>query len=140
MEKLPFRKRLYFLLLFCVGALVLIRLLPYFYRCPFYAVTGIPCPGCGMTRAFFAAVHLDWRQALRWNPMVYPFALCCLYAVICFLAGRGKRVRSLKFWGIAGAALLAVWLVRLPSVFMGRSLLTIRPGSLGDFLSSFLKN
>ncbi len=139
MEKLPFGKRLFSLLLFCLGALVLIRLLPYFYRCPFYTITGIPCPGCGMTRAFFAAVRLDWRQALHWNPMVFPFALCCLYAVICFLAGQGKRVRSVKFWGIVGAALLIVWLVRIPSIFMGRSALTIRPNSLGAFLSSFLK-
>lgn len=139
MEKLSFPKRLISLFLFCVGALVLIRLLPYFYRCPFYSITGIPCPGCGMTRAFLAAVRMDWRQALRWNPMVYPFALCCLYAVVCFLAGWEKRARSLKLWGIAGAGLLAVWLIRLPSIFMGHSLLAIRPGSLGDFLSTFLK-
>ena len=28
--------------------------------CMFYHITGIPCPGCGMTRAYLAALRLDF--------------------------------------------------------------------------------
>lgn len=138
MKQSSLQKRLLRLILFCLGAAAVIFLLTRFYRCPFYTITGIPCPGCGMTRALFAALHMDWRQALRWNPMIYPFALCCLYAALCFLLGRIKQARSLRLWGIVGAAMLAVWLVRLPSIVLGQSMLSIRPGSLGDCLISHL--
>ncbi|MCI9456522.1 MAG: DUF2752 domain-containing protein [Oscillospiraceae bacterium] len=136
MEKSSFQKRLCRLLLFCAGAEVLILLLSRFYRCPFYAITGIPCPGCGMTRALLSALRMEWRQALHWNPMVYPLALCCGYAAVCFLMGRTRQAASIRFWGIVGVLLLAVWLLRLPSIISGDSLLFIRPGSLGDFLVS----
>ena len=82
------------------------------------------------------ALRMEWRQALHWNPMVYPLALCCGYAAVCFLMGRTRQAASIRFWGIVGVLLLAVWLLRLPSIISGDSLLFIRPGSLGDFLVS----
>ena len=33
--------------------------------------TGIPCPGCGLTRAWLAAVKLDFAAALSWHPMFW---------------------------------------------------------------------
>ncbi|MEI7527712.1 MAG: DUF2752 domain-containing protein [Elusimicrobiota bacterium] len=75
--------------------------------CPFKALTGLPCPGCGMTHAFLALGRLDLAGAYAWNPLVFPLAaLTALYA-----AGRvprwvrsGKAVNSallgvLLFWG-----------------------------------------
>ena len=46
--------------------------------CPFKYVTGIPCPGCGGTRAFFALVHGHIAEAVMINPLsvlVIVFAL-----------------------------------------------------------------
>jgi len=42
--------------------------------CLFHAITGLPCPSCGMTRAFLALGHGHWRDALALNlasPGVY---------------------------------------------------------------------
>lgn len=36
--------------------------------CGFHALTGIPCPLCGMTRSVTATVHLDFGHALAANP------------------------------------------------------------------------
>ena len=36
--------------------------------CPLRAVTGIPCPFCGMTRAVVAAVHGHVGASLAFNP------------------------------------------------------------------------
>lgn len=38
-----------------------------FPRCPFFALTGLQCPGCGSTHAFYALVHGDVGAALRYN-------------------------------------------------------------------------
>lgn len=40
------------------------------YFCPFKFITGIPCPTCGITRAYAAVSHLDFAQALGLNPLM----------------------------------------------------------------------
>jgi len=52
--------------------------LPGVVLCPFRALTGLPCPGCGMTRAFCAMGHGELSQAFGFNalgPFVFAAAL-----------------------------------------------------------------
>jgi len=56
--------------------------------CAFKAVTGIPCLGCGTTRAFARLFDLDLPGAVRMNPLSAAVAL------------------ALVPWGIADLALL----------------------------------
>ena len=51
------------------GATVLYHADPYaedslLPACPFHAVTGLYCPGCGMTRCLHAVLHLDVGAAM----------------------------------------------------------------------------
>jgi hypothetical protein len=39
--------------------------------CPFRNLTGIPCPGCGMSRAWLAALRLEWGLAFDYHPMFW---------------------------------------------------------------------
>ena len=41
----------------------------------FKVLTGIDCPGCGMTRAFFALLKGDLMASLAYNPALIPFLL-----------------------------------------------------------------
>ncbi len=43
--------------------------------CPFRAVTSLPCPGCGLTRAASALATGRWAQALQFHPFVPFFGL-----------------------------------------------------------------
>lgn len=41
----------------------------------FQSVFGIDCPGCGMTRAFFALMRGDLATSLAYNPALIPFMI-----------------------------------------------------------------
>lgn len=42
-----------------------------FPLCPIAGSLGVPCPGCGLTRATMALLHGDWQGALRFHPLVW---------------------------------------------------------------------
>ena len=42
--------------------------------CPFHNLTGLPCPGCGLTRSVVCCTHGLWHQALLYHPLG-PLAL-----------------------------------------------------------------
>ena len=37
--------------------------------CLFYHWTGLPCPGCGLTRSFVCLGHGELRESLHWHPL-----------------------------------------------------------------------
>jgi hypothetical protein len=46
----------------------------FFPVCPLYSLTGMACPGCGLTRGFHALFHGDILTALDYNALL-PFYL-----------------------------------------------------------------
>ena len=46
--------------------------------CPFYRLTGLPCPGCGLTRAFVCLGHGQVLAALHWHPLGWVLYALCL--------------------------------------------------------------
>jgi hypothetical protein len=89
--------------------------------CPFYQATGLPCPTCGLTRAFVCIAHGRLMESLHWHPLGLPvFAAAVLfwteYAARVF-AGRRlfripPRVGSRLAWSSA-ALLFAVGITRI---------------------------
>lgn len=82
--------------------------------CPYRAVTGMPCPGCGMTRAVHFLMHADVVRAFSYNPLLFlaaPVALA--FAVAPHLVGeqRGGRWRTSLAW-IMLAITLMFWVWR----------------------------
>lgn len=62
-----------------LGYLFLSVILICFYRCPVKLVFGIDCPGCGMTRAFLAALRFDYKAAFDYHPLFPIFGLETVY-------------------------------------------------------------
>jgi hypothetical protein len=64
------------------------------YRCPLRALTGIPCPFCGMTRGVIEAVHGHVVDSFLYNPGAL---LLVALAVALLVAWRVERV-SVPAW------------------------------------------
>lgn len=88
--------------------------------CPSVIFCGLPCPGCGITRAAVCAMTGRWRQAWQLNPVVFPIVLTALY----FAWNRyllGRRAKWLKWCLALDAALLIItYLVRMYLYFPNR--------------------
>src|SRR5512133_78542 len=52
------------------------------FPCPFKAMFGIPCPGCGVSTAVSLLLHGDWQTSLQ----THAFAPVFLGVVVFFLA------------------------------------------------------
>lgn len=85
----------------------------FFPFCPLYSVTGILCPGCGLTRGFHALSHGDVLTALHFNAMLPVYLLFFLYllAALILICARGRGLNFPNFSSTAIWSFLAVALV-----------------------------
>ena len=87
--------------------------------CPFALITGIACPGCGMTRAFGRLVQGDLVGAVAYHPLVVVMLIVGVGGAIWFLGSRVRgwpslAGRSLNIgMAVLGLSFLGVWLLRL---------------------------
>lgn len=83
--------------------------------CPMVIVTGLPCPGCGMTRSLFFLATGRVGQSLWIHPMGVPIAALVFY----FLWNRyvlGRNAKGMKVLVIVAIVLLVIlyiWRMRL---------------------------
>ena len=64
-----FFKQLFHNLLSLIFMLFLYYIATWSTGCPMKYVLGIACPGCGMTRAWLAVLHLDFSTAFAYHPL-----------------------------------------------------------------------
>ena len=101
-------KYLLWFLLFAALALL-------FYKCPFKMITGIACPGCGITRAFCCILLCDIPAAVQYHPLS-PLIFAELFYLVYAQFVLGKKAdRRFVAAGIFITALLmlAVWLCKI---------------------------
>lgn len=54
--------------------LIVLLIISCVYKCPYSLLFGIPCPGCGMTRAFFALAQGNVKDAFYYHPL-FPLVI-----------------------------------------------------------------
>lgn len=95
--------------------------LPGFEVCSFKSLTGLPCPGCGLTRGFCAVSHGRFAEATAFNAFsipLYGLALLLLaspWLVRRFpgLAGRVAQRRLFRAGGVLAAAMAVYGIWRM---------------------------
>ena len=58
-------------ILLCTSFFFLYTKINIFIPCIFHELTGLYCPGCGITRCLIAIIKLDFMQAFRYNMLVF---------------------------------------------------------------------
>ncbi len=98
--------------------------------CPMVIVTGLPCPGCGMTRAAFLALTGNWALATRYNPAVWMWLALGIYFAW-NRYGKGRKAAGLMYlMGGAALVMLAIYFYRMAVCFPGEAPMVFREENL----------
>lgn len=107
------------------------RLIP-FWGCGFRKLTGIPCPGCGLTRVADRFAHLNVLGALEANPLgtvaASLFAIAIVYSALhlLFRVPVPELVLDQKEWRRARWGMVAIFALNYVWVIFGYSVLGLR--------------
>lgn len=65
-------------------------------NCVFHDVTGLLCPGCGITRCLFALLRLDFYEAFMYNQLVFillPFLVALIvYRIYLYIFDKQDKI------------------------------------------------
>ena len=88
--------------------------------CPFKLLTGIPCPGCGLTRAGLSLLTLHFKKAWYYHPMIFLIVpeLMALMLWRYVLCKRPKHLKAVAIVTLFG--LLILYPVRMRMFFPDR--------------------
>ena len=93
--------------LLCLAALMLFHI-----PCPVKWLTTLPCPGCGMTRAYLRLLHLDILGAFQMHPMFWSMPILVAYFFKDYRLFRKKCLNDGVLILIA-VGFAAQWIVKL---------------------------
>lgn len=100
----------------CIGVLFIAWLALYLLDigCVFRLMTGIPCPGCGMTRAWLAALRLDFAAAFAYHPLFWVVPIAFALAFVREETASDKVKHGIDIViAVLCVLVIAVWIVRL---------------------------
>lgn len=108
------------------GAALLVAAILGLPLCPTKLFFGIPCPGCGLTRATLAMVQGDFGAMARHHPLAPIVVGFVLYAVATAAWDRAAphvpaRAPRMRAWALLVLVLVGVWVVRLSGGLGGPS-------------------
>ncbi len=83
--------------------------------CIHVRLLGIECPGCGFTRAIYHLFHLNFKQAISFNPTVI-FAFPITVLEIIYFLNKADSVRKIKYFTYI-CFIIALFLLYLARIF-----------------------
>lgn len=66
------------------------------FSCPILAFTGVPCPGCGLTRSFLSLVKLEIKNSFSYHlfgPILFVFLLVIIIYLLTEILSKRKTKR-----------------------------------------------
>lgn len=81
--------------------------------CPIKTITGISCPGCGMSRALLSLATLDWKSVVHYHPLAFIFVPAVILLIIFH---EKKMLKAKKF-------LITTFVIAFISLYLYRMVL-----------------
>lgn len=85
-------------------------------NCFFDSIFGIPCPGCGMTRAVSEAIRFNFHSAFQYHAMFWSIPFLFLYFLYDGHLFKNKILNKSVFIIIATGFLIS-WIVKICRLF-----------------------
>ena len=116
--------------------------------CPLLVTTGIPCAGCGLTRATIFLIQGQLEKAAHINPSIFLIILFGLYCS-CFRYIRGSKIRG---FGVGVTLLITAMLLiygygmyhyfpnRVPYVYHENNILARHIPGYSDLIENFIQS
>lgn len=97
--------------------------------CVIYNTTGLPCPSCGMTRAFLYLAKLDFAKAFHYHPL-FPMVPLLFFS---YLKGNQKLLITICL------IFIVVWLIRMVLYFPDIEPLNYNNSSIFGIIINYFK-
>lgn len=94
-----------------------------FPACPFRALTGLNCPGCGTTRGLHQLLHGNFVAAFELNPLMFLMLPILGYCLVAYtrsvITGRPMPQLSISpnYGWLLAVVILGFWVFRNTSVY-----------------------
>lgn len=88
-----------------------------FTGCPIKLFTGVSCAGCGMSRAYFSLLHLNFRDAFYYHPL---FPCPVIFVAVYIMTKFGSSQKAAKaIYGVMIFLFIAVYIYRMVTPYDG---------------------
>lgn len=88
-----------------------------FTGCPIKLFTGVSCAGCGMSRAYFSLLHLNFRDAFYYHPL---FPCPVIFIAVYIMTKFGFPQKAAKaIYGVMIFLFIAVYIYRMVTPYDG---------------------
>lgn len=102
--------------------------------CPMVLLTGLPCPGCGVTRALLLVLQLRFVEAWNMHPLIYGWMILTIIFVI-RRYGMGKSGKELQKYAILLLiAMIFVYIYRMKNLFPYQEPMTYFPNNVLEMI------
>ncbi|AIY83575.1 MAG: DUF2752 domain-containing protein [Clostridium baratii] len=76
-------------------------------KCIIRTLIGIPCPGCGMTRAWIEAINLNFYEAFKFHPL---FLLAPILIILIIIRGEKCIDKYTKYVDVSIVVIIVLFL------------------------------
>ncbi len=116
---------------------VLITYLADFNGCVSKLVFGVPCPGCGLSRAFFSLITFNIPLAIYYNPLIFLIPIIAFVLIFHDINWVNKIYQSKIFWIFLLFIIIVVFVIRMVIIYPNPPLDINRDSLLFRFLDLF---
>lgn len=77
-------------------------------KCIFKSIIGVPCPGCGLTRAWISFIKGNISEAFYWHPL---FLMIPALAILILLYFKGSFIKYRRYILIAIVTIVGLYII-----------------------------